>query len=86
MMPPDICTEILKALNDDPTGSMDLQELVQIVNPELSFSAELSDSRTYKKIQEMIILENIALLRDQGLVLLKEQNEIRLAVPGVYKK
>lgn len=54
---------------------MKLQDLVRIVNPELSFSAALTDGKTYKKIQEMIILENLLVMRDQGLVLLNENQE-----------
>ncbi|GAA3782324.1 hypothetical protein [Flavobacterium ginsengiterrae] len=74
-----LCSEILKILNGQPASTMTVQELIKIINPPLSFSAALSDRNSYEKIQEMVIIENLTFLQDQGLVFLSDAQEIRWA-------
>lgn len=78
-MHPKLYTEILKTLNDYHTSTITVPELVKMINPALSFSSELSDRNSYEILQQMIIMENLALLQDQGLVHLSETQEVRLA-------
>ncbi|WP_347053547.1 hypothetical protein [Flavobacterium olei] len=72
-------TEILLTLKDYPTSTLTVRELAKIINPLLSFSLKFSDSIAYEKIQQLVILENLLLLRDQGLVNLSETNEAGLS-------
>ncbi|WP_207557375.1 hypothetical protein, partial [Flavobacterium aquidurense] len=76
---------ILKALAENFNSSVSLEELAEIAGPYTFLIDKLADERPDEQVLQSIILENLILLHDQGMVLLDEMTDRSTITPKGLK-